>query len=186
MYNSAVISSKAKEAAFALAAGWNSPGFTADDNIRLGQMRKAAIDLISHLGIANDTVYENLEKSFFNNLNSRQPDFEEIRKTLNALTELNTENTVNLLYKFLKELHDKRGNRPWGDKENQVYNWLVNSLRATRTTSRKIMVLLYNILRAEIYSRQERICAKEALVEIKANMQIAKDSGTVIPLLPDA
>jgi len=164
-----MIPSKAKEAAFALALGWNSPDSASWDCPRLSEMRKAAIDAISLFGIANNSVYENLEKSFFNNLNKQKPDFEEIRKTLNALTELNTTETVNLLYKFLCELHGKRDSC-WGDKENQAYTWVVNSLRITHSTSRKIMKLLYDILRSEIYSRQERLCAKDALIEIREHL----------------
>ena len=161
-----MISNKAKEAAFALALGWDFSSAVCDDYSRLSEMRKAAIDAISLFGIANNSVYENLEKSFIYNLNNQNPDFEEIRKTLNALTELNTAETVNLLYKFLNELHIKRNNS-WGNNEDRIYHWVVTSIKITRTTSKKVMILLYNIMRAEFYSRQERLCAKDALIEIR-------------------
>ena len=175
-----MITDKAKEAAFALAVGWSSNGTTVEDCSRLSEMRKTAIDAISQFGIANDLVYENLEKSFTNNLSNKKPDFEEIRKTLNALTVLNTEETVNLLYKFLYELNGKRGSRCWGDKENQVFQWVIGSIRITKTTSKKIITLLYNILRNEIFSIQERTCAKDALIDLKDNLRAIENADESI------
>ena len=165
-----MVPDKAKEAAFALAAGWNSSGITDDDNSRLAQMRKTAIDAISLFGFANDSVYENLERSYFHNLRSDNPDFDEIRKTLNAFTEQKNERTIELLYKFLNELHGKRGNHTWGSKENKIFFWIVSSLKMTGTKSKKIMMLLYTILRTEIYTMQERLCAKDALIELRKQL----------------
>jgi len=177
MLHNVIAPEKAREAAFALAVGWETPAITEDDNSRLSQMRKAALDAISFFGIANDSVFINLEKSFFNNLSSNTPDYEEIRKTLNALTELNTDKTVNLMYKFLNELHNKRSNPAWGNKESRIYQWVINSLMITGVRYKKIAILLHNILRTEIYTMQERVIAKNALIEIRNKLLAEKSES---------
>jgi hypothetical protein len=157
--------SKARSAAFALAAGWDSSmqNFSEDHMSCLSEMRKAAIDTICKAGYADNSVYDSLEKSYINNFISANPDFEEIKKTLMALAAINTDKSVDLLFIFLQGLNQKKCNDQWGSKEEQVFPWIVSSLGETKNKSRNVWNLLLVIYRSEKYSKKERLYARDAL-----------------------
>ncbi|MCL2763910.1 MAG: hypothetical protein FWD40_01355 [Treponema sp.] len=163
-------SSRAKSAAFALATGWENYMNSNSDKISscLSEMRKTAIDVICQFKYADDSVYDSLEKSYINNLICASPDYEEIKKSLDALAAINTDKAVNLLYVFLQGLHQKKFIGMWGQRENQIFPWVVSSLGVTKITSRNIWNLLVVIFRNEKYSVKERLHVKDALVKIKA------------------
>jgi hypothetical protein len=84
-------SSKARVASVALATGWyySTSNMTYQRNLR--EMRMSAIDTIRVLGAADNSVYANLDKSYRNNFVNTVPDYEEIKKTIDALSAIQTD-----------------------------------------------------------------------------------------------
>jgi len=155
--------SKARVAAAALETGWLYT--TIDQSFRknLSDMRKGAIDIIRLYGVSDDSVYTNLEFSYSRNFISNNPDYDEIMKTLNTLAAVNTNEAVALLYKFLQELHGRRRNGPWANKERQLFEWVVACIRRTGTQSVDVRLLLTTISRTDNYTSHERNMARDAL-----------------------
>ncbi|MCL2810168.1 MAG: hypothetical protein FWD24_08935, partial [Treponema sp.] len=155
--------SKARIAAASLATGWfYSPSNRQHQNI-LREFRKVAIDAIRDFGAADASVYENLEKSYNNNFISNSPDFDEIYKSLNALAAIKTDEAIALLYKFLQELHHRRRNGPWGNKERNVFERVIFCLGSTNTQSMDVRFLLTSISHSDEYTWVERNMATDAL-----------------------
>ena len=159
-------SSMAKVAAVALATGWNysTPNVTFQRNLR--EMRMSAIDTIRIMGVADDSVYLDLEKSYSNNFINNVPDYDEIRKTLNCLSSAGSEQAVDLLLKFLRELNARRRSGPWGNKERQMLQWVIPSIGATKTPSQDVRLLLSTIQRSSDYTGAEQGWARDALREL--------------------
>jgi len=156
-------SSKAKVAAAALDIGWLYQTSNRNFQTLLRELRKAAIGTIRQVGAADDSVYTNLERSYYNNFMNSNPDFDEIALTLNALTAIRTEQSIELIHKFLREINSRRRSGPWGNKERRVFEWLVSSIGATGTQSTEVRFLLTTIQRNTIYTAQERSMAANAL-----------------------
>ena len=159
-------SSKAKVAAVALATGWyySTANVTYQKNLR--EMRMSAIDTIRQLGAADDSVYANLEKSYSNNFINNVPEWDEIRKTVGCLSALKTDNAVQLLLKFLRELHARRRSGPWGNKERDCLQLVIPALGATRTQSQDVKLLLTTIQRSSDYTSAEQGWARNALSQL--------------------
>ena len=155
--------SKARVAAAALEIGWIYN--TANESYRknLSDMRKGAIDAIRLYGVSDASVYTNLEFSYSRNFINNNPDYDEIVKTLNTLTAVNTAESVALLQKFLQELNGRRRNGPWANKERQLFEWVVSCIRRTGTQSPDVRLLLTTISRTDAYTSQERNMARDAL-----------------------
>ena len=158
--------SKRKVAAVALATGWNytTPNLTFQKNLR--EMRMSAIDTIRQMGVHDNSVYADLEKSYSNNFINTVPDYDEIRKTISCLSVIASEESVNLLLKFLRELHARRRNGPWGNKERQMLQWIIPGIGATKTQSQEVKLLLTTIQRSSDYTGAEQGWARDALREI--------------------
>ena len=154
---------KAKVAAVALATGWSFATSNPNYQRALREMRMSAIDTIRVLGVEDDSVYANLEKSYSNSFVNNAPDYDEIRKTIDALSVTGTDEAVQLLYKFLQELHARRLSGVWGAKERQVMQWLLPSLGATRTQNPQVRQLITAIERSNDYTGTEQSWARDAL-----------------------
>ena len=159
-------SSMAKVAAVALELGWGYP--TSDTTLQRNSstMRKSAIDTIRLLGAVDDSVYPNLDKSYSNNYANNSPDYDEIRKTIDALTALKTDKAVALLYGYLQALNDRRRSGVWGNKERQMMQWIVPALGATGTKSDDVRLLLTTIMNSQDYTGTEQSWARAALRQI--------------------
>ena len=129
-------------------------------------MRKSAIDTIYQFGIEDDSVYANLEKSYSNNFINTTPDYDEIRKALNTLSVAKTDAATNILLKFLRELNYRRESGPWGNKERQLFQWVVPSIGATGTKSEEVRQLLTTIQRSTDYTGTEQGWARAALRQL--------------------
>jgi hypothetical protein len=157
-------SSKANVAAVALATGWSYSTSTPAQQTVLRNMRMSAIDNIRILGAEDESIYPDLERSYSNNFINVSPNYEEIQKTLSALSALKTDEAVNLLLKFLRELHGRRRDGPWGQKERQIFQWiLVYYLGPTKTQSGEVRQLLTTIQRSNEYTGTEQGWARDAL-----------------------
>jgi hypothetical protein len=158
--------SKAKVAAVALAIGWiySTPNAMFQKN--LSEMRMSAIDTIRIMGVQDNSVYGNLEKSYSNNFINNVPNYDEIRKTLSCLSAIKTDEAVQLLLKFLRELHARRRAGPWGNKERQCLQWVIPALGATRTQSQDVRLLFTTIQRSSDYTGAEQGWARDALRQL--------------------
>jgi len=156
-------SSKAKVAAVALDIGWIFQTQNRNFQTLLRELRKGAIDTIRQVGAADDSVYTNLEKSYNNNYINSNPDYDEIMKTLNTLTALRTDQSIELLHKFLRDVNGRRRSGPWGNKERRIFEWLVSCIGVSGTQSVEIRLLLTTIQRNTVYTPQERNMAANAL-----------------------
>ena len=159
-------SSKAKVAAVALATGWNYSTAIPNYQRNLREMRMSAIDTIRMYGVEDNSVYANLEKSYSNNFINTVPQYDEIRKTVDALSVIKTDEAVNLLLKFLRELHDRRRSGPWGNKERQIIQLVIPAIGATKTQSAEVRLLLTTIQRSSDYTGTEQGWARNALREM--------------------
>jgi len=126
-------------------------------------MRKGAIDTIREFGASDDSVYAGLDKSYTNNYINSVSDFDEIRFVLNALSAINNEQAIDLLQKFLRELHERRRSGPWARKERQCLEWVIYAIGATGTKSPTVRLLLMTIQRDSKYTSQERKWVDAAL-----------------------
>ena len=159
-------SSKAKVASVALATGWfySTSNVTYQTNLR--EMRKSAIDTIRINGAYDESVYTNLEKSYTNNFINNVPDYDEIRKTLETLSALKSEEAVNILLKFLRELHARRRSGPWAQKERQLLQWVLPAIGGTGTNSQDVRNLLNTIQRTSDYTNAEQGWARDAMRQL--------------------
>jgi hypothetical protein len=158
--------SKAKVASAALATGWIYTTSNKAFQVHLRDMRKGALDIIRQYGAADNSVYGNMDKSYSNNFINKEPDYDEIMMTLNALAALKSDEAVNLLYKYLNELHTRRRIGPWGDKERRVFQWVISCVGATGTKSGDVILLLTTIQRTALYTPFEQGLAKNALAKL--------------------
>jgi len=159
-------SSKAKVAAVALEMGWSYPTFNTALQRDSKIMRLSAIDTIRLLGAADDSVYVNMGKSYTNSFGSNNPDYEEIRKTIDALSAVKTDEAVALLSRFLRDLNERRRSGVWGDKERRCMQWVIPALGATGTKSPEARVLLTTIQSSQEYTGAEQGWARDALRQL--------------------
>ena len=156
-------SSKARVAAVALATGWTFSTSNMELQRHLRSMRLSAIDTIRVMGIVDDSVYANLERSYRTSFITPTPDYEEIRRTVGALSASGSDQAVGLLLGFLQELHGRRRAGPWGPRERQVMQMVIPALGATGTQSLPVRQLLTTIQRASEYTGAEQGWARDAL-----------------------
>ena len=159
-------SSKAKVALVAIAESW---GYETTDKLYLGildQMRKSAIDAIRLYGAADDSAYDFLNREYLNSFNTTEADYEAIILTLDALAALKTDKAVDLLLKYLHEIHDRRRNNLWGERERRIFQWLISCLVFTETKSTDVRLLLSTIQRTSAYTPFEQGLAKNALAKL--------------------
>jgi len=159
-------SSKAKVASAALAVGWLYSTTNQNFLRNLREMRKEAIDTIRQYGAADPSVYTNMEFSYSRNFANANPDYDEIMLTLNTLTALSTDEAVDLLNKFLRDLHDRRRRNVWANKERRIFEWVVSCIGKTGTQSVDIRILLTTIQRTAAYTPSEQNMAANALKEL--------------------
>ena len=155
--------SRARVAAAALGVGWLYQTTNRNHQTNMRELRKAAITLMAEVGVSEESVYIDLEKSYKNNFINNNPDFDEIMITLNTLTAIKSEQAVNLLYKFLQEINGRRRSGPWANKERRIYEWLTACIAKTETKSVEMRLLLTTISRNSAYTSQEQTMATNAL-----------------------
>ncbi|MCL2380401.1 MAG: hypothetical protein FWC64_02270 [Treponema sp.] len=155
--------SRARVAAAALATSWTYATNNPVQQRDLRSMRVSAIDTIRALGVTDDSVYADLERTYRSNFVSATPDYDEIRRTLACLSASGSDLAVDLLLSFLRELHERRRAGPWGNRERQIFGWVISSLGATGTQSQEARFLLGMIERSNDYTGAEQAWARNAL-----------------------
>jgi len=159
-------SSKAKVAAIALATGWNFSTTNVNFQTNLREMRKSAIDTIRQYGASDDSVFHNLDKSYTFNFNNNVPDYDEIRLVLNTLSTMKTPPALDLLYKILHELHERRLSGAWSRKERQILEWVLASIGATGTKTADFTKMLMLMRRETKYTSSEKKWVESAMKEL--------------------
>jgi len=158
--------SKAKVAAVALAMGWNYSTTSINFQTNLREMRKSAIETLRQFGAPDDSVFPNLDKSYTYNFNNNVPDYDEIRFVLNTLSAMKTPPALDLLYKILHELHDRRLGGPWTRKERQILEWVLVSIGATKTKTPDFTKILMLMRRETKYTSSEKKWIETAMKDI--------------------
>jgi len=159
-------SSKAKVAAVALEMGWTYPTSNTALQRDSKLMRLSAIDTIRILGVTDDLVYFYLDKSYRNSFVNNNPDFEEIKKTIDALSALKTDEAVTLLSSYLRDINERRRSGVWGARERQVMQWIIPALAATGTKSPEARAILVTIQSSQEYTGAEQAWARDALRQL--------------------
>jgi len=159
-------SSKAKAAVTAISTSWSYATSNRSYLATLGEMRKSAIDIVRQCGAADNIVYDYLDRSYSNSFNNREPDYEEMILSLNALAALKSDEAVGLLLKYLRELHSRRRIGPWEDKERRVFQWLISCIEFTGTKSMDVRLMLSTIQRTADYTPFEQGLARNALAKL--------------------
>ena len=126
-------------------------------------MRRSAIDAVGEFGVADDSVYVNLEKTYDTSFVNTSTDYDNIQKTLNTLAVVKTDEAVKLLSSFLQGLNTRRRIGPWAQKERIVFEWVISSIAATKTRDANVRLLLTTIQRNGDYTSYEQSLAAEAL-----------------------
>jgi hypothetical protein len=158
--------SRAKVAAATLISAWNYHTTNRSWLGALSILRKGAIDDIRQYGIADNEVYKYLERSYVTNYNSRDPDYDEILKSLSTMASAKTDDASALLYKHLLELNERRRTGPWDRKERQLFEWVLNALQISGTQSADVKTLLTTIQRNDRYTSRERKLAESTLAAL--------------------
>jgi len=156
-------SSKAKVAAVALAQGWNYSTTNINYQTNLREMRKESINIISQFGAPDDSVFPNLDKSYTNNFINSNPDYDEIRFVLNALSSMKTKPALDLLYKILHELHERRLSGPWTRKERICLEWVLSAIGTTGTKTPDFTRVLMLMRRETKYTSSEKKWVESAM-----------------------
>jgi HEAT repeat protein len=159
-------SSKAKVAAVALEMGWRYPTSNTALQRDSKLMRLSAIDTIRILGVADDSVYTNLDTSYHNNFATNNPDFDEMFRVVDALSAVKTDESVALLVKFINELNERRRGNVWSDKERRTMQYIVRALGATGTQSAEARFILTTISNSQEYTGAEQTWARDALRQL--------------------
>jgi len=148
--------SRAKVAAAALEVGHAYKTQNRNYSKIMRELRKDAIQMIRRCGVASDSVYLDLERSYKVNFESNDVDEDEIMHTLNALGALKTDQAVALLYKFLSQIEDRRSKSVWTNKERKMFTWILPCLSLTGTKSEDVRKLLVAMKDNAKYTSQER------------------------------
>jgi len=159
-------SSKAKVAAVALEMGWRYPTSNTALQRDSKLMRLSAIDTIRLLGVADDSVYADLDRSYHNNFATNNPDFDEMFRVVDALSAVKTDESVGLLVKFINELNERRRGGVWSDKERRSMQYIIRALGATGTQSAEAKFILTTIQGSQEYTGAEQAWARDALRQL--------------------
>ncbi|MDR2718240.1 MAG: hypothetical protein LBB89_09280 [Treponema sp.] len=110
----------------AFSEGWRGSSTDVQLRITLADMRKMAMGMINRYKTDDESVYPMLERSY-----SYGYDSDEKFKAIAALASLGTDNSAQLLSKFLMELNNKRVNDNIRQEEEQMVRAIIPALGQT-------------------------------------------------------
>ncbi|MDR1904780.1 MAG: hypothetical protein LBQ88_21145 [Treponema sp.] len=151
--------SKSRVAAVALAEGWLYTTNDPQDRIELAAMRKLALNMLRRYGTTDLSVYPNINLSF-----TRSYDSDEKFGAVSTLAALGSDEAVDLLVSYLRELHTQRTRNNWTSADEQVIRSLISALGATR--NRKAQPMLVEIANATLYTSAINNLAARALENV--------------------
>jgi len=156
----------ARVAAVALEVGWLFSTSNLEFQRNLRSMRLSAIDVIRVVGVVDNSVYVNLQRSYRSSIAGATLDFEEMRRTLATLSASGSDEAITLLTTFLRELHDRRRLGPWTPRERQAMQMVIPALGASGTQSLEVRQLLTMIQHTGDYTHIEQGWARDALRQL--------------------
>jgi len=157
---------KAKVASVALEASYTFITSSRESLAILRIMRVTAIDKIREVGIADETEYAFLERTYREALEGADTDYETIILVIRTLTAVNTEESVNLLTEFLRGLHYRKRSGLWGSRERDLISIIISAISTTGTQARPTIQLLTVIQNSAIYTIAEQNWARNALATL--------------------
>jgi len=160
---------KARVAVSALEASYSFVGTSRETQNILKEMRTSAIQTIRELGIADDSVYPFLERTYREAFETGSTDMETIVLVVRTLTAAKTDEAVALMTEFLRGLHSRRRSGPWGNIERDIMNIIIPALASTGTQSQTTIQLLTMISRSSMYTGAEQGWARNALTQLNAS-----------------
>ena len=159
---------KARVAISALEASYSFVGTSRETINILKDMRTSAINTIRELGVADDSVYPFLERTYREAFETGSTDMETIVLVIRTLTAAKSDEGVNLMTEFLRGLHSRRRSGPWGNIERDIMNIIIPALASTETQSQTTIQLLTVISRSSLYTGVEQSWARSALTRLNA------------------
>ena len=157
-------SSKANVAAIALEISYTYVTPYSEFQKYLTELRMSAIDAIRDYGVEDGSpVYAYLERTYREAYNTPTPDFGTIMRVISTLSAIRTDEAVEILTAFLREINTRRRSGPWGYLERDILRFIIPSIALTGTELPETMQLLTAIERSTAYTQAEQIWATTAL-----------------------
>ena len=157
---------KAKVSAAALEASYTFITSSRESLAILRIMRLSAIEKIREVGIADETEYAFLERTYREAFEAPNTDFETIVLIVRTLTAINTEESIDLLTELLRGLHYRKRSGPWTSTERDIMSIIITAISTTGTQSRATIQLLTVIQSSSIYTVAEQNWARNALATL--------------------
>jgi hypothetical protein len=154
---------KSQVALIALTQGWTAVTRNPTDQNILATMRRTSIDMIRSYGATDETVYPLLERSFSDPAASEDEQF----RTVATLATLATDNSAQLLSKFLNELNVKRQRGNITQDDERMVRELIPALGATRRPVAR--PALNTVINLESWTPAVKTLARNALNQIPEN-----------------
>ena len=129
-------------------------------------MRISAIETINQMGVEDSSVYPFLERSYREAYETGHTDFDIINLVIRTLSVIKSEEAVDLLTMFLRQLNSKRRSGPWGNIERDIFERVISAIAATETNSTPAIQLLTIIANSSLYTNAEQTRAKSALAAL--------------------
>jgi hypothetical protein len=127
---------KASVAVTAFAEGWRGSSTDVQLRITLADIRKLSMNMINRYKTTDEAVYPLLEKSFSNGY-----DRQEVLEAIATLASLGTDESAQLLSKFLMVLNEKRRNDNIKQEEEQLVRAIIPAIgQAGRALSRQSLI----------------------------------------------
>ena len=166
LHSNAPDTAKAKVAAAALEASYVAIGSTPDSMNQLRFMRMESIDAIRVLGVHSehsDAVYAYLERTYREAFETSNRDFESIIRVANTLSAVKSDEAVDLLTQFLRQINVRRQSGPWGTSERDIMYVLLQVIANTRTQSTQTVQLLRIMQSSSNYTGAEQNWVRNTL-----------------------
>jgi len=156
--------SKAKVAVTTIEMSYTYIAANRDGQNILREMRISAIDYFRVIKeIPDESIYAYLERTYRDGFYTNNTDTEIMMVVVRTLSAVATDEAVDLLTSFLRELHTRRRTGPWGVTERQLMQYIIPSIAVTGTQSRLAIQLLSTIQSSSMYTGAEQSWARNAL-----------------------
>jgi hypothetical protein len=133
---------KARVAVAALSEGWRNRGNDIRQRTELTEMRKLALRMIRLYGTQDSSVYARLDQSY------REGDMDEKLAVLQVLNTMPTQESVQLLSGYLRDIHGRRLSNALTANDEQLVRVIIPALgnvgNVARSVSRPILILVQN------------------------------------------
>jgi len=133
----------------------------------LRSMRISAIETINTMGIEDNVVYPYLERAYREAHDSVNTDLEVLLLVIKTLSNAKTDEAVDLLTEFLRQLHSRRRSGSWGSIERDILNVILPAIANTGTKATPTIQLLTVISRSTLYTNAEQAWARNALTALQ-------------------